>query len=85
MKVSIDMGKGKGKGFSRIAKLVTASAREQQQVIVIVKCSLCSLRINYELDFSSDGANREAVGQSERGDAHGARGESSNFSVVSTK
>merc|ERR550534_464796 len=29
--VSIDMGKGKGKGFSRIAKLVTASAREQQQ------------------------------------------------------
>merc|ERR1719219_2637150 len=28
--VSIDMGKGKGKGFSRIAKLVTASARDQQ-------------------------------------------------------
>ena len=24
------MGKGKGKGFSRIAKLVTASARDQQ-------------------------------------------------------
>ena len=45
VKVSIDMGKGKGKGFSRIAKLVTASAREQQQVIVIVKYSLCWLRI----------------------------------------
>ena len=45
VKVSIDMGKGKGKGFSRIAKLVTASAREQQQVIVIVKYSLCRLRI----------------------------------------
>merc|ERR1719220_1032296 len=28
--VSIDMGKGKGKGFSRIAKLVTASTRDQQ-------------------------------------------------------
>ena len=65
MKVSIDMGKGKGKGFSRIAKLVTASAREQQQVIVIVKYSLCRLGINYKLDISSDGANRKAVGQSE--------------------
>ena len=34
------MGKGKGKGFSRIAKLVTASARDQQaspqQVTILV-------------------------------------------------
>ena len=40
LQVSIDMGKGKGKGFSRIAKLVTASARDQQaspqQVTILV-------------------------------------------------
>ena len=38
--VSIDMGKGKGKGFSRIAKLVTASARDQQTSLQVTMTML---------------------------------------------